>query len=256
MMKLKTIVASSLFILGLGLISPAYANDIYIQQSGNDLDLDVTQDGTNNVLGTNTTGVLLQGNDMTFSVSQVGDTNVIETTIKGNTYTGNINLTGNSNQVDLDCDNAGAGNCETVSLSIDVTGGSADITATIGGSGDAQNFVGTIDLANNSNADTLTFTLNAKNADLDFDMSNDGSTTLTGVGAGGNTASSTSVESGVANTVAITQSGTGDVNGHSMTVNMKGGGSIANITQSGVEDKVLSLTTVGNDATIDITQTD
>ena len=255
-MKIKTIVASSLFILSLGLIPPVFANDIYIQQSGNDLDLDVTQDGTNNVLGTNTTGVLLQGNNMTFSVVQTGDSNIIETTIKGNTYTGNINLTGDSNTVDLDCDNAGAGNCETVSLSIDVTGGSADITATVGGTDDAQNFVGTIDLANNDNADTLTFTLNAKNADLDFDMSNDGSTALTGVGAGGTTTSSTSVESGVANTVAITQSGAGDVNGHSMTVDMKGGGSIANITQTGVEDKVLSLTTVGNDATIDITQTD
>ena len=255
-MKIKTIVASSLFILSLGLISPAYANDIYIQQSGNDLDLDITQDGTNNVLGNNTTGVTLQGNDMTFSVVQTGDSNIIETTIKGNTYTGNINLTGDSSTVDLDCDAAGAGNCETVSLSIDAVGDSFDITATIGGSADTQNFVGTIDLENNGNADTLTFTLNAKNADLNFDMSNDGSTALTGVGAGGTTTSSTSVESGVANTVAITQSGTGDSNGHSMTVDMKGGGSIANITQTGVEDKVLSLTTVGNDAKIDITQTD
>ena len=40
--------------------------------------------------------------------------------------------------------------------------------------GDAQNFVGTIDLENNGNADNSTFTLNAKNADLNFDMSNDG----------------------------------------------------------------------------------
>tara|TARA_A200000159_G_scaffold14824_1_gene12242 strand:- start:2240 stop:3007 length:768 start_codon:yes stop_codon:yes gene_type:complete len=255
-MKIKTIVASSLFILSLGLISPAFANDIYIQQSGNDLDLDITQDGTNNVLGNSTTGVTLQGNDMTFSVVQTGDANIIETTIKGNTYTGNINLTGDSSTVDLDCDAGGSGNCETVSLSIDAVGDAFDITATIGGSGDAQNFVGTIDLENNGNADTLTFTLNAKNADLNFDMSNDGSTALTGVGAGGTTTSSTSVESGVANTVAITQSGAGDSNGHSMTVDMKGGGSIANITQTGVEDKVLSLTTVGNDATIDITQTD
>jgi|TARA_B100000902_G_scaffold120731_1_gene120989 hypothetical protein len=255
-MKIKTIVASSLFILSLGLIFPAYANDIYIQQSGNDLDLDITQDGTNNVLGNNTTGVTLQGNDMTFSVVQTGDSNIIETTIKGNTYTGNINLTGDSSTVDLDCDAGGAGNCETVSLSIDAVGDSFDITATIGGSGDAQNFVGTIDLDNNGNADTLTFTLNAKNADLNFDMGNDGSTALTGVGAGGTTSSSSSVESGVANTVAITQSGAGDANGHSMTVDMKGGGSIANITQTGVEDKVLSLTTVGNDAKIDITQTD
>ena len=95
-----------------------------------------------------------------------------------------------------------------------------------------------------------------KNADLNFDMGNDGSTALSGVGAGGTTSSSSSVESGVANTVAITQSGTGDANGHSMVVDMKGGGSIVNNNQSGVEDKVINLTTVGNDAKIDIIQTD
>ena len=254
-MKIKTIVASSLFVLSLGLISPVFANDIYIQQSGNDLDLDITQDGTNNIIGTSTTGVALSGNNMTFSIVQTGDANVVETTINGNTYTGNINLTGNTNTVDLDCDTNGI-NCETVSLSIDAVGSQFDITATVGGSGDAQNFIGTIDLDNNGNQDTLTFTLNAANADLNFDMGNDGSTQLSGVTAGGQTSSSTSVESGVANTVAITQSGGGDVNGHSMTVDMKGGGSIVNISQTGVEDKVINLTTVGNDATIDITQTD
>ena len=32
-----------------------YANDIYINQSGNALDLDVTQDGQNNTVGNSTT---------------------------------------------------------------------------------------------------------------------------------------------------------------------------------------------------------
>lgn len=248
-MKIKTLVASSLLMFGFGLGTlPVFANDIYIQQSGNDLDLDVTQDGNNNILGTTTQGVILAGNNMTFSVVQQGDTNIIKTQINGNTYTGNINLVGNSNTVDLDCDSTGGTNCETVSLSIDVTGGQVDLTATIGDNNDAANYVGTIDIANATNQDTFIFILEAKNGDMDYDLSNDGSTALTGVGS--------SVESGVANTVNVTQSGAGDIAGHSLIFNQKGGGSIVNITQSGVEDKTISLTTVGNDATIDITQTD
>jgi len=256
-MKIKTLVASSLLMFGFGLGTlPVFANDIYIQQSGNDLDLDVTQDGTNNILGTTTQGVILAGNNMTFSVVQQGDTNIIKTQINGNTYTGNINLVGNSNTVDLDCDSTGGTNCETVSLSIDVTGSSVDLTATIGDNSDAANFVGTIDIANASNQDTFIFILEAANGDMDYDLSNDGSTALTGVGIGGTTNTASSVESGVANTVNVTQSGAGDINGHSLLFNQKGGGSIVNITQTGVEDKTISLTTVGNDATIDITQTD
>ena len=71
-MKIKTIVASSLFVLSLGLISPVFANDIYIQQSGNDLDLDITQDGTNNIIGTSTTGVALSGNSESSILGNVG----------------------------------------------------------------------------------------------------------------------------------------------------------------------------------------
>ena len=53
-----------LFVSMLFFLSPAYANDIYIQQSGDNLDLDITQDGQNNVVGTSGTDVTLAGDDM------------------------------------------------------------------------------------------------------------------------------------------------------------------------------------------------
>jgi hypothetical protein len=125
-MKITTI---KILLLGWLLITPALANDIYIQQSGDNLDLDITQDGQNNVAGTSSTAMSLTGDNMTFSISQVGGGNVIEATINGATYTGNINLTGGTNTVDLDC---ATGNCDTVSMSIDVTGDSADVTVNLG----------------------------------------------------------------------------------------------------------------------------
>ena len=216
-------------------ISTSLANDIYIQQSGDNLDLDVTQDGQNNVAGTSVTGLSLTGDTMTFSISQVGNSNVITTTIDGNTYTGNINLTGGSNTVDLLCDSSGAGNCETVSMSIDVTGDSADITVSIGESGDAQNFVGTLDITSGA-AETVTLTVDGTNADADIDISNS-------LGSAGNTAT-------------YDINGDGDTNGHSLTHSHTGDGAVINMTQSGIYDNVIDVTTSGDNANIDITQSD
>ena len=56
---------------------PVFANDIYITQSGDNLDLDITQDGQDNEFGDSTTDVLLDGDDMTFSITQTGNFNEI-----------------------------------------------------------------------------------------------------------------------------------------------------------------------------------
>ena len=234
-MNKKFSLTNILLVSMLTFASPAFANDIYIQQSGDNLDLDVTQDGQNNVAGTSQQSIELTGDTMIFSISQVGNANVISTIINGNTYTGNINLTGNSNEVALLCDSAGAGNCETVSMSIDVTGDSADITVSIGEANDAQNFVGTLDITSNA-AETVTLTLDGTNADVDIDITNS-------VGSVGNTAT-------------YDIDGNGDVNGHSLTHNHTGDGAVINMTQSGIYDNVIDITTSGDNANIDITQSD
>jgi hypothetical protein len=228
---MKTTMTKWLF--GLMLVaSTAMANDIYIQQSGDNLDLDITQDGQNNVAGNSTTAMSLTGNNMTFSISQVGDGNVIEATINGATYTGNINLTGGLNTVDLDCT---SGNCDTVSMSIDVTGDSADVTVNLGSTADASDYTGTIDITSAA-SETFTLTVNAAAADADIDITNS-------LGTVGNTSS-------------YTQTGDGDTNGHSLTHNHTGDGAVINMSQSGIYDNKIDVTTSGDNATIDITQTD
>jgi hypothetical protein len=221
-----------MLLLGWLLITPAVANDIYIQQSGDNLDLDITQDGQNNVAGNSTTAMSLTGNNMTFSISQVGDGNVIEATINGATYTGNINLTGGLNTVDLDCT---SGNCDTVSMSIDVTGDSADVTVNLGSTADASDYTGTIDITSAA-TETFTLTVNAAAADADIDITNSSGT--------------------VGNTSSYTQTGDGDTNGHSLTHNHTGDGAVINMSQSGIYDNKINVTTSGDNATIDITQTD
>ena len=213
-------------------LTPAISNDIYIQQSGDNLDLDITQDGQNNVAGNSSTAMSLTGDSMTFSISQVGDGNVIEATINGTTYTGNINLTGGLNTVDLDC---AASNCDTVSMSIDVTGDSADVTVDLGSTADASDYVGTIDITSAA-TETFTLTVNASAADADIDITNSLGT--------------------VGNTSTYTQTGDGDSAGHSLTHSHTGDGGVINMSQSGIYDNKIDVTTSGDNATIDITQTD
>lgn len=225
----------SFIVVVLGLTFPVFANDIYIQQSGDNLDLDITQDGQNNVAGTSVTGIELSGSTMTFNIDQTGNSNIVSATIKGSTYTGNIDLTGDSNDVELLCSSAASGNCDTVSMSIDVTGDSADITVKIGETADAESFVGTLDITSNA-SETITLTLDGTNADADIDITNS-------LGSSGNTAT-------------YDVDGNGDVNGHSLTHSHTGDGGVINITQSGIYDNVIDLTTSGDNQAIDITQSD
>jgi len=235
MMNKSFAIRNILFVAMLIFISPVQANDIYIQQSGDNLDLDISQDGQNNVIGTSQTGVTLTGNAMTFNIDQIGGANVVSAIVKGVTYTGNIDLTGNSNDVALLCDSAGAGNCDTVSLSIDITGSSADINVSVGEAADAETFTGTIDITSGA-SETVTLTVDGKSAIADIDISNS-------LGSAGNTA-------------VIDINDDGDVNGHTLTHSHTGDGGLINITQSGLYDNIINLTTSGDSADIDITQDD
>ena len=137
-----------------------YANDIYIEQVGDNLDLDIVQDGQNNVIGTSTQSVLLGGttsaaDDMTFDITQTGDSNTISAQIQGNNYTGTWSFTGDSNTVALMCDSAAAGNCETVTLNIAGTGDSQQYTINIGESADADSATVNFTVDDDSTVTTL-----------------------------------------------------------------------------------------------------
>ena len=113
--------------------SLSYANDIYVTQSGASLDLDITQDGQNNTVGNSTTASSSTGATTILDIDQVGNSNVIKYQINGATYTGQINLQGNSNDVDLNCDSGGSNSsCGSANAVISFIGNSNDIDLDIG----------------------------------------------------------------------------------------------------------------------------
>jgi hypothetical protein len=230
---MKNIIIGALFAL---ISSAAFANEIYIQQIGDTLNLSVTQAGTGNKLGTSTSvPAVFNGDDMTFTITQTGDNNTIDATINGNTYTGTWSFVGNGNTVDLLCDSADAVQCETVTLDIAVNGDTNDFTVYIGENKVADNLVA--DFTVDGDGNVIVANLDATNADVTVIIDNSASL------AGGNT-------------FTIDQDDAGGVNGHSITYDHTGGGGTISITQSGLNDQTVNVTSSGDDHNVTIVQTD
>ena len=221
---------TSKLIMFLMLSSSALANDIYVTQSGNNLVLDITQQGTGNTIGTLALPSSLTGADTNFVISQVGNTNELTFELNGNNYTGNFDVTGNSNIIDFKCDsgNLTAG-CENVTATITLAGNSNTVNLNIGENDDSTGTTATVTTTGDSN--TITATIDSPNAVMNLSIT--GSTNIFG----------------------LTMDGSG-VGEHSATINHSGDTGTFSISQTGVNNKLLDLTTIGNNHSVTITQQD
>ena len=180
----------------------AHANDIYIEQVGDTLDLDIVQDGQDNVIGTSVQAVVLgatgtASDSMTFDITQTGDYNIISAQILGNNYTGTWSFTGSSNTVALMCDSLGAGNCESVTLNITGTGDSQAYTINIGESADADS--STVAFVVTDDNTVIGLDIDGKDANVTVNVDSNNSLTAT------------------ANTLDLDIAGDGDLNDHKQT---------------------------------------
>ena len=214
-------------------ITPLFANDIYVTQSGASLTLDILQDGENNTIGNSTTASASTGATTSLNIDQVGNSNVIKYQINGATYTGVINLAGNSNDVDLNCDSGNNNSsCGSVNAVINFTGNSNDVDLDIGETAAATG--ADVDIVGQSGSDS-----NVVAATID-----------------GTSAILTITVNGDTNNYLLDIDGNGDVNGHTLIHTHTGGTADVDITQSGINDNMITLTTSGDNANIDIIQRD
>ena len=247
---MKKIISIYFLILGLAFVTSVTANEIYIEQIGDTLDLDITQDGTNNEFGDSNADAKLTGDTMTFAITQTGNLNKIDAEIDGNDYTGTWVFTGNNNEVDLTCDKTSGVNCENVTLNITTIGNTNLFDIYIGESADSQDLTANFTIKGDGNV--VQTEVNGKNADITVTMNNSSSTSstvTTDAGSGNATAAG-------GNMLDITVSGDGDVAGHEIILDVTGGGNAFVINQSGVNDNKVDLKMTGDDGTVNITQSD
>jgi len=189
-------------------------NRISITQSGGGLDLDITQDGNNNlIIGTDLSSAgSITGDNNTVSITQNNDNNVLGIDINGASNTLSIlqnkdqralvNIVGGSNQLNLDQINLL--NVGDHFSSIDIQGSSNILDIDQKESGDKILF---LDIDSSNNVTILQE--GTGNHFLDIDLTNN-------------------------HTINITQDGTGS---HDATVNLSGNSSTVNLTQDSATDQ-------------------
>ena len=215
------------------MFSPALANDIYVTQSGATLTLDVLQDGQNNTIGNSTTASTVTGATSNFNIDQVGNSNVLTFDINGASYTGTFSTTGNSNNIDFNCDSGGSNSsCASVTASIIWVGSSNDLDIDVGETADATGANITISGASGSDSNVIAGTI-------------DGTSVIFTLSVNGDT-----------NNFLVDIDGDGDSAGHTYIHNHTGSIADVDITQSGIYDNMITLTTSGDNHNIDIIQRD
>ena len=228
---MKKIINYIMFVMLMAI--PVSANDIYVTQSGASLTLDVLQDGQNNTIGNSTTASTSTGASTNLNIDQVGNSNIITYQINGASYTGVINLQGNSNNVDLNCVITGNNSsCGTANAVINFTGNSNDIDLDIGQ------------------------TSAATSADVDIVGQTGSDSNVVAATVDGTSAILTITINGDSNNYLLDIDGNGDINGHTLVHSHTGGLADVDITQSGINDNIINLTTSGDSHNIDIIQRD
>lgn len=212
---------------------PVMANDIYVTQSGATLTFDVLQDGQNNTIGNSTTASTVTGATSNFNIDQIGNSNVLTFDINGASYTGTFSTTGNSNNIDFNCDSGGTvSSCATVTASIIWVGSSNDLDIDVGETADATGANITISGASGSDSNVVAGTI-------------DGESVIFTLTVNGDT-----------NNFLVDIDGDGDSAGHTYIHNHTGSIADVDITQSGIYDNMITLTTSGDNHNIDIIQRD
>ena len=149
--------------------------------------------------------------------------------VNGATYTGTFSVTGDSNNIDFNCDSTnGNSSCGSATASIVWVGSSNDLDIDIGETADASNATVSITGSSGSDSNVVAATI-------------DGTSVIMTLTINGDT-----------NNYLIDIDGDGDSAGHTLVHSHTGSIADVDITQSGIYDNLINLTTSGDNADIDL----
>ena len=256
MNKLNQVMAAIILLF----VSQAMASDnsVYIDQTGDNSVITMTQDGSANrirgIQGTgtgNTTPSKIVGNNVTLTVDQIGSGNILNLGVDTATSNGGVDtsiaysVSGNNAVATIDMNNNGQGTAESNTISIDQTGDSTVANINMLGSNNVFN------AATVGNSNEIVAVINADQVNVLINKSG-GTGNITTLNLTGDKGSVDLTVLGATNTTDITQSG-GGVLGHVATVNIDGSGNNTTIVQGGSIDTTVNLVAVGSGNTFNIT---
>ena len=222
-------------LLPLLLVGFLYAdNEIYIDQSGNNANIDLEQLGSSNIIGGTDavagtmTALDLDGLNLTLDINQIGSSNQFLGDILGDNITGFFEFDGDSNVFDIQVDPTDTYGADSGDYNVDVTGSSNEFT---------------LDVATNALASTLDldWIINGDSNTLDFGIDYDLGTSYVDIDGDSNS---------------VTFDGSGYQSGY-FYLDQTGNGRTYNITQSStLASDWLKIISTGNNGTVCVVQND
>ena len=206
----------------------ATTNKVYIDQLGNNVNVNIQQTGVSNITGTLVNPIYLSGDNQTVTVIQTGNSNSLLMGVIGSTGLGSGAITtiqqiGNNNTAVIACGTEqGDSNCNKLNLNVVFSGNSNSLNF----HGSAANITQTINTNGNGNSFTVT------------DNSPNSSQTLLFTGSN--------------NTTNVTQTDAGGTYGHSLYASFTGTGNTLTTQQYGASETVINITSTGNNGTFNI----
>lgn len=209
-------------------------NEVYIDQSGNNANIDLEQLGSSNIIGglNATSGTMtaldLDGLNLTLDINQIGSSNKFLGDILGDNITGFFEFDGDSNDFTIQVDPTDTYGADDGDFNVDVTGSSNDFTLDIGTTALAS----TLD---------LDWVIQGDSNTLDFDINYDLGTSYVDIDGDSNT---------------VNFSGSGKQGGY-FYLDQTGNGRTYNITQSStLAADWLKIISTGGSGTVCVIQND
>ena len=222
-------------LLPLLLVGFLYAdNEVYVDQAGNNANIDLEQLGSSNIIGGlqaatgNMTPLDLDGLNLTLDINQIGDSNKYLGDILGDNIVGFFEFDGDSNDFTIQVDPTDTYGADDGNFNVDVTGSSNEFELDIGTTALAS----TLD---------LDWVIQGDSNELDFSINYDLGTNYVDI-------------DGDSNTVNFTGSGK---QGGYFYLDQTGNGRTYNITQSStLAADWLKIISTGNTGTVCVIQND
>ena len=231
-------------------------NSIYIDQSGDNATITMTQDGSSNHIrgvnaASNDIAAKLYGDGLTVDVVQTGSGNSLDLGAQTGQAGGvsssiTYHVTGNNNTARIDMNNAGTRTSLANSINVLQTGNNTDTQISMKGSSN------TFTSIQDGNLNKIIATIDAASTLVTVNQTG-GTGNETTLQLTGDKGTVDVVTVGASNIIGITQSG-GGANGHYAKVDLTGSSNSVSILQNGTIDMTTNIKSVGNTNSFTIIQ--
>jgi hypothetical protein len=179
------------------------ANEIYIEQVGDNSTIAITQDGTGNKVGDTGVGneAFIGGGSNAVTIDQIGNNNILAMVVNGAAAGVIVDVTGSGNESTINCGTTQSAGCSGSTIKQVISGDDNVVTQNLG---TGANHYSEINVTGDTNTVTHTSTNSGAST---VNITATGNLNTIGVTQSGITAKTVSVNSsGNSNTVSITQS--------------------------------------------------